>query len=68
MYRTLNLFQKNLSIEKIHSHGSIQVSPTFHKFALCHFAIMRDLHQYLFSVATRNPEIFAFMKKGEKQK
>ena len=40
--------------------GVIQLFPAFLKFALHHFTLMKDRHQYLFSLTERN---FAFVRK-----
>lgn len=43
----------------------VQVSPTFPKFSLCHFAFTKDLRLYLFSLTNRNPKrIFTFTEKS----
>lgn len=47
----------------------IQVSPTFHKFTLPLFALMKDLHQYLLLLSERHPKrIYTFTLKGEEWK
>lgn len=47
----------------------MHVSPTIGKFALCHFAVTKDLHQNLFSLTKRNlKRILALKTKRRKSK
>ena len=41
----------------------VQISSTFWKFTLCHFAFTKDLCYYLFLLTKRNLKNFAFTKK-----
>lgn len=62
-----NSLVAQLSFYQSRWHQSIQVPSAFWKLELHHFALVRDLHEYLSSLMERNPKgIFIFMKKGKR--
>lgn len=47
--------------------GVRQVSPVLPKFALCHSALTKDLHQYLFSLPGKHPKRISRLQKQQQK-